>query len=474
MRGTKPSGGIGRPSAAIGAVVLAALPGPPAWAQPAAASTSAPQRPEIRPIRWEEDWGALADPRLRTEPLDALKYVPVGPDPDDYVSLGGNERERYEHQGGRLLGVAPAAATDAVLSRLDVHLDLRIDGFESFVQLEDARAPGLGRPSMVDVDRGDLKQAFLAYRTSTGPWSLTAQLGRQEIAFDTERFVTLRDGANVRQVYDGVTARLDGGAWSVEAVLTHPVVSRAGAFDDLSNGHAVFDAVRVERRDRAWGDISAYYARFERPAAQLGTASGDEVRDLVEARYARARGPLSLDLEAMAQAGRIARTPVRAWAMGARGAYALSLPWRPQAGLQLDAASGDGGGARRVGTFEPPGQNNLYFNQAGFTGYSNLLHIKPSLTIRPSSALTLLAAAGVQWRVTTSDAVYVASSTPLPGTAGTPGRFTGGYGQLRAELRLSHNIALNLECDRFLPSAALGRAGARATDYLALELGSAW
>ena len=30
------------------------------------------KRPEIRTNRWQEDWSALADPALRTEPLDAI------------------------------------------------------------------------------------------------------------------------------------------------------------------------------------------------------------------------------------------------------------------------------------------------------------------------------------------------------------------------------------------------------------------
>ena len=37
------------------------------------------KRPEIRTNRWQEDWSALADPALRTEPFDAIKYIPIMP-----------------------------------------------------------------------------------------------------------------------------------------------------------------------------------------------------------------------------------------------------------------------------------------------------------------------------------------------------------------------------------------------------------
>ena len=49
-----------------------------------------PERPAIKLNRWQEDWSVLADPRLRTEPLDSLKYIPprTADDPKSYLSLG--------------------------------------------------------------------------------------------------------------------------------------------------------------------------------------------------------------------------------------------------------------------------------------------------------------------------------------------------------------------------------------------------
>jgi hypothetical protein len=36
-----------------------------------------PKRPAIQANRWAEDWSVLAVPRLRTEPFDELKYIPL-------------------------------------------------------------------------------------------------------------------------------------------------------------------------------------------------------------------------------------------------------------------------------------------------------------------------------------------------------------------------------------------------------------
>jgi hypothetical protein len=36
------------------------------------------KRPAIMSNRWQEDWSALANPALRTQPFDVLKYIPLG------------------------------------------------------------------------------------------------------------------------------------------------------------------------------------------------------------------------------------------------------------------------------------------------------------------------------------------------------------------------------------------------------------
>ena len=53
------------------------------------------QRPRIGFYRWQEDWSVLADPRLRAEPGDAFKYIPLSKtNPKHYLSFGLTVRER--------------------------------------------------------------------------------------------------------------------------------------------------------------------------------------------------------------------------------------------------------------------------------------------------------------------------------------------------------------------------------------------
>jgi hypothetical protein len=87
-----------------------------------------PRRPKIFPNRrWEEDWSVLADPRVKREPLDVLKYIPLSRrDSKTYLSLGFNLRERFEVNHSPLFGTVSGLKGEWLLSRLEVHADLRL------------------------------------------------------------------------------------------------------------------------------------------------------------------------------------------------------------------------------------------------------------------------------------------------------------------------------------------------------------
>jgi len=87
---------------------------------------AAPQRPAIGLNRWQEDWSVLADPALRTEPLDALKYIPLGAGASPaWLSLGGGLRERIETNHAPLFHTVAGLADTYLLSRLELHGDVR-------------------------------------------------------------------------------------------------------------------------------------------------------------------------------------------------------------------------------------------------------------------------------------------------------------------------------------------------------------
>lgn len=461
------------PMAAL--LALSAVGAPAASEEPAAAQAPA-QRPAILGNRWQEDWSALADPALRSAPLDRLKYLPLGGDGRRWLSFGANLRLRYESSQAPALGAGGRAGDTWWLRRLEAHADARLGALQLFVQLQDDAAPGKRDPGAADRDRLDVEQAFVAWVRPGARGTVKLRAGRQQFAFDLQRFVSLREGANVRQSFDALWGEYETAHWRWIAYATQPVQVRdSHAFDDTSSPALRFDGVRVERKVLGEGELSAYWSRYQRQQASYPSVAGRERRDVWDLRFAGQAGALDWDNELMLQGGRVGGQRVRAWALGARAGHTFASALAPRLGLQLDAASGDRDpGDATLGTFNPLFPNGAYLNLAGYTGQANVVHIKPSLTLVPRPGVSVLVALAGQWRATTADAVYVQPAVPLAGTAGRGRRRTGGYAQLRLDWRLDANAAAAVEAVHFQPAGWLRADGAGTSDYLGVELRLGW
>jgi hypothetical protein len=448
-----------------------------------ATTADAASRPALKSNRWQEDWSPLGRPELRTEPLDSLKYISLSPDdPQSYLSLGATLRERFETNDAPAIGSGGAQKDSYLLQRLQVHADLHVNAnLKLFTELEDARAFEKQSVSPVDQNRADLRLAFVEYDTTTALGTFKSRIGRQDFAFDLQRFVSSRDGPNVRQSFDAAWADWETGAWRFIGFVSRPVQYRDDhSFDDHSNNDIRFHTLRVERHVLGENELSAYYSLYERSAANYGDATGVERRKVFDIRFAGVQkastAGLDWDLESMLQRGSVGAAAIKAWALGLRGGYTWAgQAWAPRAGLQVDVASGDSRrGDGTVGTFNPLFPNGYYFSLAGYTGYANLIHLKPSFTVKPMDRLSVMTAVAFLWRETTADAVYVQPNVPIANTAGKGGRRTGSYEQLRADYAVDRHVTCAVEAVHYQAADVLRAAGGRDSDYLGLEFKVMW
>lgn len=437
-------------------------------------------RPKPKSNRWQEDWSPLADPALRTRPFDRLKYLPLVPGDDSvYLSLGATLRDRLETNDAPAFGTGGRRADTYVIQRLQAHADLRLGpNWQVFAQLEDARAPGKHRPlAPVDENKLDLRLGFVAYQGKLGAGTFKARVGRQDFAFDLQRFVSSRDGPNVRQSFDAIWADYEIGKWRFIGFVSQPVDYRSDhPFDDRSGRRWRFHTLRVERQVLGTNELSFYYSRWEQDGTRFVDAAGDERRDIFDLRFAGTHERIDWDLEAMRQTGRVDTARVRAWAVGARTGYTFKeTGGTPRIGLQFDAASGDRRARDgRLQTFNPLFPNGYYFSLAGYTGYANIIHLKPTVTVKPVTDLSFTGGVGLEWRESLADAVYVQPNVPVAGTAGRPGRWTGAYFQGRTDWAISDNLSAAVEAVHFDIGDAVRAAGGHSSDYLGVELKFLW
>ena len=290
------------------------------------ANTTEPARPVILANRWEEDWSALADPRVPREPFDNLKYIPLSPyDPKTYLSLGADFRERFEANDAEGFGISPHSNNDYLISRTEVHADLHIaDQVQVFTQVQSDFAPWKTTIAPPDQDVLGVEQAFVAVAEPVGDGTLRLRMGRQQMNFDFQRFVSDRDGPNVRQSFDAAWGDYENGPWKFITFYSHPVqIPDKGdqPFVDYSSGANTFSVVRVQRDLFGWATLSGYYARYTQVNAKYLSVSGEESRDSYDIRFAGTANGFDGDLEGMGQTGSIGSEDIRAWAVGSLSGY---------------------------------------------------------------------------------------------------------------------------------------------------------
>ena len=351
---------------------------------------AAPERPAIVFNRWQEDWSVLADSRVARQPFDEFKYIPLSAiDPFTYLSFGADTRERFEANNAQGFGTGPNRNQDYVISRNELHADLRVASqIQVFVQLQSDFAPWKTMLAPVDRDSLDLEQAFVTLTEPVGGGTLKLRAGRQQFAFDLQRFVSVRDGPNVRQSYDAGWADYENGPWRFITFYSHPVqVQDNQVFDDYSSSKQTFGGARLERKLSEQLSVTGYYANFTQADVHFPNADGNEQRDVFDLHLNGAADHLDWDIEAMNQTGHIGSEPIEAWAFGSLAGYSFAnVNWAPRLGIQLDAASGDRNlPGHSFGTFNPLFPNGYYVTLAGYTGYVNFIHVVTSLTLHPSA-----------------------------------------------------------------------------------------
>jgi Alginate export len=185
-----------------------------------------PSRPVPLFNRWQEDWSVLANPAVPREPVD--EYISLSQDdPATYLSLGASLRERFELNNAAGFATGTNRSDSYPISRIEINADLRVaNQVQVFEQLQSDFAPGKEPLTPVDQDRLDIEQVFVGLTEPLTGHTFKLRVGRQQFAFDLQRFVSVRDGPKCanRMMPRGSTTNGGNGA-----SITSRAGSRSGA-----------------------------------------------------------------------------------------------------------------------------------------------------------------------------------------------------------------------------------------------------
>jgi len=362
--------------------------------------------------RADEDYGFLRDPALRTDLWDPAKYIPFNRAGSWYLSLGGEARERYEYFNRPNWGKDPQDS-GYLLQRYFLHGDLRMgENMRIFSQFQSSLENGRkGGPRPTDRDELDLHQAFLDLKLDLpDAATLTLRSGRQEMAYGSQRIVSVREGPNVRQSFDGFRLMYRTGEFGIDGFAAKPAQTKQQVFDDgpdntkaLWGTYAVLPFPLLPQ-----GNLDLYYLGVYRGKAGFDQGAARETRHSVGARLWRTAAPFDYNFEALYQWGSFGTGAIQAWTVASDTGYTVSsLPLRPRFGLRADIASGDDDPAGHdLQTFNPLFPKGAYFSEAGLIGPVNFMDLNPCIDLHLAHHLTLIFDWDFFWRENTHDGLY--------------------------------------------------------------------
>lgn len=411
-------------------------------------------------IRADENWYTAR----HESQLPAHKFLPLSTDGDTFLSLGGELRWRSDNLKASRYGLGETD-DDYTLTRILVHGDLHLSqSARWFMQLGHAQSHGQTDPGPTDSNRTDLQNAFLDLKPDE---TTTVRLGRQEILLNsTQRFVSVREGPNVRQSFDGLRISWQHGQTQAAAFLTHPVRYEPESFDDSSNQDQVFHGAYLTLHPASNTRLDVQYLGLRRKQVRFGGLQGQEDRHSAGLRLSGRQGAWDYDLEGLIQGGRFASRPIRAWGASLLAGHTFAAAWQPRLGVQLDAGSGDDGETGRLETFNPMFPKGAYFDQSGLNSWANSLIARTSLDLKPHPRLRLQASVSERWRENPSDSVYVQPYAALTATQSNHSRRVAQTCQLDASWQLTPNVSLIWQALHVNAGPAITKAGGQDVDFM--------
>lgn len=443
----------------------------------AAPSPSASVPRAVHSIGWLNDYSYLADPARRTGAAwERWSYIPLGDDPDWYLTLGGEVRYNYNDFDHTALGVRPdenSMLQQRLRASADVHLG---KNFRFFFELGDDREFFEEFRTPPNNDRLDVQQAFFDASFDIGDGNrLTLRPGRFVMPLGDGMLMGLRDGVNVRFTYDGLRSMLSlkNGA-KMDVFYVRPTLFKDGStFDDSPDRTRDLSGVYFSKplAPKSPHNYDVFFYNFGRDLAIYQAGRGSERRYTAGSRlWAKTTRPWDYDASLIYQWGDFAGGDISAWGVLLSAGYTFAeARFKPRLGTKLNIFSGDSDpDDRRIGTFVPFFPRGPLYTDAGWFTMMNLGsgHVDMTWTLKPNLSVTTGAA--YLWRESDQDAIYFGpTSGPLATVPGDERHVATNF-NLQADYQVNRFLNFHFYYTHVMAGDALKRAGGDTTNFYGL------
>ncbi|MDB4922946.1 alginate export family protein [Mucilaginibacter sp.] len=404
----------------------------------------------FKPLRYDEDYSYLRNDTSRNW-YDNMKFQPLSKNKETYLSYGGEVRYQYFWFQNENWGAAPKDKDGFFLTRYLGSVDFHAGShFRTFVQLQSSLANGqITSPNPVDQNLLDLHQAFFDVSfIENKNKDLIFRFGRQEMAYGSQRLVSVREAPNNRQAFDAAKFIYKGKDFRIDAFYGDYVPAKSGIFDDgVNKNTSIWGSYAAFNDVPFFKDVDFYYLGIHRKNTAFDDGKGKETRHSIGSRIWNTAPDWSYDFEGLYQFGKFNSDNISAWTLSSNTSYTFfHTPLKPEFGLKTELISGDRHyGDGKLNTFDPLFPKGAYFGLASLIGPSNLEDVHPYFSLAFTKRLSFTADYDFFWRMSTNDGIYAVNTSLIYSGKNSNSKKIGN--QLQAMLEYSVNKFLYLRGD---------------------------
>jgi hypothetical protein len=404
-------------------------------------------------LRYEDDFSKLKNDSLKKR-LEQLKYIPLGN--KNYISFGGELREQFQIYKNINFGDVPPTYKDMSANqlwhRLMLHSNIELgDHFRIFIQLNNTLRLLNNNPVVPEIDENQLSlhQAFAEVKLSQ--WKF--RLGRQELYYGNHRLLTVREGPNTRQAFDGIVIKRAFKNGSIDFIAVSKLISKQYIFDDQSFKEGVIGMYGTQNFAGKKIGLDYYVVNFQSNLRKYNYQAGFENRHTYGMRLFSNLHQVNFEVEGGYQSGKFNDLTISAYNLLADINWAILPRKKGVIGFAANAASGDKhNGDNKLNTY-----NLLYakpaYGLAVPIGATNIISLNPYFKINPVKKLNMLAQVFFLARNSNQDGTYspgMLENRPKPSMVlGSEKKILGALYVIETNFQQTRNISFALDASFF-------------------------
>jgi len=419
-------------------------------------------------LRYDENYSFLRDKtEERKQYPFSYKFIPLNKKETAFLTLGGEARWQFEHWTNPDWSLQELDQDNYLFQRYLFHADFHFnENFRIFGQMKSGLV--LGKEAQLrtpDRDRLRLHQLFSEYHFNISEdTKLIIRPGRQEMEYGDARYVTVREGPNVRLSFDALKIMALHKSSQYDLFLSRPVTTDPGFLDSRADSNELFWGMYTVHSAPFFipGNIDLYYFGLEQLESTFDQGTAYELRHSIGARFHKATSQFYYDLEFQYQFGQFGTGNINAYTFAGEARYKFHhLKYNPELNLRAGIISGNRNpNDPNLQTFNPHYPQGAIFGQLAQIGPTNVIDIHPEILIYLPHNITVDFTVEMFWRHSLNDGVYKVPYNLLVPSGMSQTRYIGEQYTTEVHWQLTAPLSLHLFATYFNTGRYLQESGA--------------